>query len=128
MRQPCSRGSPRPRGYIHQSVIHFISLSKRSALQNHSSSMADFIFPEGPTQRDTGNSSALIRTLIVSDISKHHQVYKHYVSAFYSSKNIIHIAVHAIFLKDIFIFILVFISLRYIKLYLHPLRYIRPYI
>ena len=39
MRQPFSRGSPRPRGYVHQFICFFIHLSKQSAYNNHGSFM-----------------------------------------------------------------------------------------
>ena len=70
MRQPSSRGSPRPRGYIHQFIFFLISLSKQSAYKNHGSLMAGFILPQGSTQRDTYNSTAPFRSLIISSQKK----------------------------------------------------------
>ena len=53
MRQPSSRGSPLPRGYIHQPICSFyFFIKKLSAYKNHGSFMAGFIFPQGSTQRD----------------------------------------------------------------------------
>ena len=40
MRQPYSRGSPRPRGYIHQVSYSFYLFTKIEYLQSHVSSMA----------------------------------------------------------------------------------------
>ena len=43
MRQPSSRGSPRPRGYIHQIICSFISLSVKG-LQFCSTQAANLIY------------------------------------------------------------------------------------
>ena len=40
MRQPYSRGSPRPRGYVHQISYSFYFFVKIEYLQSHGSSMA----------------------------------------------------------------------------------------
>ena len=66
MRQPASRGSPRPRGYIHQPICSFISFQKRVLTKIHGSFMASFIFPQGSTPRDTCDSITLFRPLKTS--------------------------------------------------------------
>ena len=56
MRQPFSRGSPRPRGYIHQSFASSFILIGEKILQVAAQPMPSFLFPFS-SQRDIFNNT-----------------------------------------------------------------------
>ena len=57
-RDICLRGSPRPRGYVHQFVIHFIALLNRVITMSRHTH-GQFTLPQGSSQRASCNSTAL---------------------------------------------------------------------